>query len=232
MVDLLFSGKTVPGIKTSFWYYIAKSYDNPAIKKSIYRRILESDKSLSCIFQAIIEEIPRHYGFNRCCVKFPVFVNYIPELTRWYPNCKIIHITRDPRAMAMSRANFRGKRRIKNREAMLSFAVMQYQWTSRLHKKYERIKNYTLARYEDLLMDPEYTIKKVCEFADLEFVPQMLEPEEGQESSLTREKNAGFNKQLASNWRKAIHPYEKRIITICTQSSMKRFGYSPRSYPF
>lgn len=225
MIDLMFSGIRIPGIHGDFWYYEAKNYDEQALKERIYSRVLESDRSLGSIFKTLVEEIPRRYGFNRCCIHFPVFVNYIPRLLEWYPNGKIIHIVRDPRAMAVSRMNFRGERKLRNRKIMMLFAILQYVWTSRLHCKYKGLDNYALFRYEDLLADPERTIRGLCDFAEIDFVPQMLEPREGQASSVTGEKSAGFNKKAGSHWRKAISPLEEKVITALARKSMKRFGY-------
>jgi hypothetical protein len=231
MIDLMFLGKRIPGIHGDFWYWEAKNYGTPDLKESIYNRIVESDRSLGSIFKALLGEIPRRSGFNRCCVHFPVFVNYIPKLLEWYPNGKVVHITRDPRAMAVSRADFRGERKLRNRKLTMLFAVLQYVWTSRLHCKYNGIENYALFRYEDLLADPERTVRELCDFAEIDFVPQMLEPRKGQASSVTGEKSAGFNKKAASHWEKAVSPSEEKIITVLTRGSMKRFGYDPGSHP-
>jgi len=230
MTDLMFLGKRIPGIHGDFWYWEAKNYDTPDMKQTIYTRIAESDRSLGSIFKTLVEEIPRRYGFNKCCVHFPVFANYIPRLREWYPNGKIVHITRDPRAVAVSRANFPGQRRLKNRKIAMLFAVVQYIWTSRLHYKYKGIKNYNLFRYEDLLTDPQTTIRKLCDFTQIDFVPQMLKPREGQASSLTGEKSAGFNKKSASYWKKAISPAEEKVVTALTRKSMKRFEYAPQNH--
>lgn len=231
MIELMFSGNMIQGITASFWQYEAKKFDTPDLRESIYCRVLESDKSLSSIFKAFIEEISNKNGFNRCCVKFPVFVNYIPELLKWYPNCKIIHITRDPRAIAVSRAGFHGEKKIKNRELMMLFAMAQYIWTSKLHFKYRKINNYALFRYEDLLSNPEKTIRQLCNFAEIDFDPQMLAPQEGQASSITGKKSAGFNGEAAYRWKDAITPMEEKIITAFTIKSMKRFGYEGSMVP-
>lgn len=230
MINLMFSGQKIPGISASFWQYYVKSYDEE-LKERVFKRICESEKSLQSIFKAIIEEIPGYFGFDRCCVKFPVFVNYVPNLWEWYPNSKVIHIIRDPRAVAISRANFRGERKFKNRKMMILFTALQYVWTSRLHCKYNEHENYALFRYEDLLAEPKDTIRKICDFAELDFVPEMLEPKEGQASSVTGEKATGFNKITASHWKQVITPLEKKVITLLTASSMERFGYDPDHHP-
>ena len=53
----------------------------------------------------------------------------------------------------------------------------------------------------------------------------MLEPEEGQASSITGKKHRGFNKKSADHWRKEISTFDKKMITFITKDSMRRFGY-------
>lgn len=225
MTDLMFSGKNLPGLTATFWQSRARDFDHPEFKEIITNRLLQSDKSLESIFKAVCEEITRYSGYNQYCAKFPVFVNYVPDLLKWYPNSKVIHIVRDPRAMAISRAKFQGPKRLNNRMAMILFAVSQYVWTSRLHTKYEGIANYALFRYEDLITKPERTIRKLCDFAEIDFAPQMLEPKAGQASSITGEKRDGFDGKSLSHWRETISPWEEKVITILTRNSMRRFGY-------
>jgi hypothetical protein len=231
MIDLMFSGRKIPGIATDLWLYQVKYFDDQYLKEKIYCRILESDKSLQSIFKTLVEEIPSYFGLIKCCVKFPVFPSYIPWLLEWYPNGKIVHITRDPRAMAVSRAGFSGEMRLRNRTIMIAFVILQYMWTSRLHCKYNGFENYALFRYEDLLADPERTIRELCNFAEVNFVPQMMEPSEGQPSSVTGGKSAGFNKKAASHWRKILSPLEEKTIAALTRNSMRGFGYDPRDHP-
>ncbi len=241
MIELIFSLKCPPGITASFWCCDIKNVIDPRLKEILKTKINNSDKSLESIFKIIIDEITAFKGYNRCCVKFPVYVNHVPQLLKWYPNCKIIHITRDPRATAISRTNDPGGtlQRIKKhphfifiiREIMILFVIIQYYWTSKLHCKYKGMENYALFRYEDLLAEPEKIITKLCKFTDIDFVPDMLNPKKGQASSVTGKRQGGFNKKAASRWRDVISPFEEKIISFFTKGSMKRFGYDPRNHP-
>lgn len=241
LIELIFSRKLVPGITASFWYNDIGKVVNPNLKKIIQMRILESERSLESIFKILIEEISAFKGYNRCCVKFPVYVNHVPELLKWYPQCKIVHITRDPRAMAISRANDPEGTQIKIkkhprlgfiiRNTMIFFVIVQYIWTSKLHCKYKTIHNYALFKYEDLLAEPERLIKELCEFTEIDFVPEMLDPKEGQASSVTGKKQKGFNKKAASHWKGVISPFLESVITMLTKSSSSRFEYDPQNHP-
>ena len=246
MLELMFSSEKVPGITGPFWYTdIKRKLNDPNLKKRISNRLLGSDKSLNSIIKILIEEITYFKGHNRCCIKFPVYVNHVPELLQWYPGCKIIHIIRDPRAIAISKTNDPGgTARIINkfpylkfiiRKMMLFFVIIQYIWTSRLHLKFKGIENYALFKYEDLLVDPERVIKELCEFTKIDYVPEMLNPQhkeqKGQTSSVTGERYDSFNKKAAIHWKNVISPFEERVITLLTKSSMRRFGYDPEIHP-
>lgn len=106
LVALCFSKKSVPGLEGAFWRFEGiPAVDEPELRKQVARRIMDSDSSLGAIAKILIEEVTRFSGCDRACVKFPVDVEYIPDLIKWFPECKIVHITRDPRALAMSKSN-------------------------------------------------------------------------------------------------------------------------------
>jgi hypothetical protein len=241
MVDLIFSDKSIKGLTGWFWQADINNVKNPKFKAQFYNKILESDRSLDSIFKILIQEITDFHGTERCCIKFPVYPNYIPQLLEWYPDCKILHITRDPRAIAVSRTNDPDGTRKKIskypylsfviRKIMIYFVVLQYGWTSRIHCYYQNNRNYALFRYEDLLVDSERVVKQLCKFIEHDFKPEMLNPQKGQESSITRKKTNGFDKKAGSRWKKVISPFDKWLITFLTRKSVRRFGYNPNNHP-
>ena len=243
MIELIFSGEKIAGINGTFWEDMGKINDND-LKDKIHNKILNSDKSLENIFKIIIEETTKFKGYKRCFVKFPVYFSYIPKLLEWYPQCKVIHITRDPRAIAISKTNDPGgtQKLIKKysqinhisyfiKKIMIFFVIFQYIWDSKVHNKCKKFQNYALFRYEDLLNNPEKTILELCEFSKIKFNKRMLYPDEGEESSLTGKKRKGFDKKAAFRWKNVISPLEKKIVTFFTKNSMKRFGYDPIYHP-
>ena len=236
MVDLILSRKRIPGIHESFWYYDIGNIQDVNIDYLLKKKLLQSDRSLGSLFKIIIEEISEIKGHNRCCVKFPVYINYVHKLIQWYPKSKIVHITRDPRAIAISRTNDPGgtENKIRNyphrayiiKKSMIYFVAMQYVWASKLHCRYKGMNNYALFRYEDLLDNPEKVVKKLCSFTEVDFVLKMLDPEEGQASSVTGKKYRGFNKESATHWKRLISPIDEKILTFFTRGSARRFGYN------
>jgi hypothetical protein len=245
MVELCFAKENVPGLDSVFWKFVnIEAAENPELKREISRRIKKSDRSLGAIARILIEEITRFSGCKRACVKFPVDVGHVPELLAWFPDCKIIHITRDPRALAMSKSNDPSGTALKVmehprlawfiRKAALWRVVMQYRLTSRVHSQFKDLSNYRLFRYEDLLADTERILKQLCDFIEVDFTEDMLEPQKGrhehQPSSLTGKQQKAFDPDAVHRWKTVISPIDNFIIVCLTKSSMKELGYDPESY--
>ena len=242
MINLIFQNNGGVKLAGSFCSTLVRRVNSPYLKERLYKRIYESDRSLEAIFCALIEEITIFKGFRRCCVKFPVEFNQISELLKWYPECKIIHITRDPRATCVSRINYPGGRHKKiikqypasgpiTRKLHLIYVSMEYILTSFIHLQYASHQNYKLFRYEDLLVNPQKTIKELCGFADLEYHPNMLVPGEGQPSSITGKASRLIDIKNNFHWKSKITPIENLMILLLTKSSMGRLGYNPQKHP-
>jgi len=246
MVNLCFSKRNLPGLEGAFWRFEnIEAAKNPDIKREISRRIKRSDRSLGAIARIVIEEITRFGGCERACVKFPVDVEHIPELLAWFPNCKIMHITRDPRALAMSKTNDPSGTAIKVlqhprlawliRKLSIWFVIVQYRRTARLHRRFRHLRNYKLFGYEDLLAEPEKTLRDLCKFIEVEFTEDLLHPERGvhhhQRSSLTGKQKKAFDPSAAVRWRDVIPAVDKWLITTLTKRAMKIMEYDPDTHP-
>lgn len=246
MVEMCFSRKTIPGLEGAFWRFESiTAADNPELRKEIERRIKQSDRSLGAIVRILLEEITQFSGYRRACVKFPVDVGHIPELVGWFPNCKIIHITRDPRALAMSKGNDPSGTAIKVvehpwlawfiRKLAVWFTIKQYRLAAKLHRRFQALPNYKLFRYEDLLAEPKRTVRELCDFIEVNFTEEMLELEKGrhehQPSSLTGKRQKAFDPAAATRWKTVISPIDNVIISTLTKGSMRKLGYNPQTHP-
>lgn len=245
MIDLILSDRIIKGIDGPFWKnQFVKKLDGKEFRIELFNRIASTDKSLRSIFNCIIEVIMSKYGFTQCCVKFPVYPNFIPLLIDWYPNCKIIHITRDPRAIAISKTNDpRGANELNKkypilkpliRKIMILYVIVQYIWTSFLYQKYKGFKSYRLFRYEDLLYDPVKTVKDLCKFIDIPYHSSMIDLEKSnrlsQPSSITGVRINKIDIRGAYRWKKIASPFEKLLINSLTRESMSRLDYNPEKH--
>jgi hypothetical protein len=121
------------------------------------------------------------------------------------------------------------------RKLTACFVVGQYRHAARIHGRFQHLSNYRLFRYEDLLAQPERTLRELCEFIDEEFRDDLLHPERGrhehQPSSLTGKQQKAFDASAAVRWQTVIPPFEKWLVTSFTRSSMRKLGYNPKTHP-
>jgi hypothetical protein len=246
IVDLCFARSGIPGLDSAFWRFEnIEAAKDPQLKQAISHRIKKSDRSLGAVARIFIEEITRFSGCERACVKFPVDIGHIPELLAWFPDCRIIHITRDPRAVAMSKSNDPSGTAIRVlqhprlawliRKLAIWSVVTQYWAAARVHLQFRNLQSYRLFRYEDLLAEPEKTLKELCQFIGVEFTDDLLHPEKGvhyhQRSSLTGKQSKAFDASAGARWQDVIPVVDKWLITTLTKGSMKKLGYDPDTHP-
>lgn len=246
LVELMFSRRALPGLEGAFWRFENfECVDEEAFRSRVCREIKCSDRTIGAIFRVLLDEICRAQRCERYCVKFPVDEGHISALLQWYPDCRIVHITRDPRAIAMSRTNDPGGTALKIarypwlrlpiRQVMLLRVIWEYSRTAKHHQRYRRLENYRLYRFEDLLADPRATVENLCRFVGIEFNEEMTHPERGihqhQPSSITGKVRKALDPTAATQWRSVVSPSADALVTLGTRRSMLRLGYDPQSHP-
>jgi hypothetical protein len=239
LIETMFSKEPVTGMSGFWFWHQMRSLEGKGLKKSLYKRIMHSeDREIGALFRILIEEATRCRGRKRAVVKFPVYPVYLARLSEWCPGCRIVHVTRDPRALAASKTNDPGGvagliRRYPWMKSVFQlagkyFAIFQYMLASRVHSRFDGVPNYRLFLYEDLVSRPDKVIRELCEFCQLDFDESMLNPSAGQASSITGKTVSGFDPSRANGWKKVLSSRESKFIKNITRSSMQRFGYKPR----
>jgi hypothetical protein len=246
MVDLCFSRKHFSGLEGALWRFEGITVvDDPRFREAVVDGVCRSDRSLAAIARVIISEITRFSGYERACVKFPVDVTRMPVLLDWFPGCKIVHITRDPRGIAASKSNDPSGTAVRVaehprlawviRRSALMMVIKQYRAAARLHLELQRLPNYRLFRYEDLLASPEAVVRNLCEFIEVPFDSSFVHLERGrhehQPSSLTGRRQKALDPAAAVRWRSALSGFDRAMISMLTKKSMRQFGYDPDTHP-
>lgn len=128
------------------------------------------DCSLYSLQQGLYGAFANANDSGKWVSKWPSNINQVEGIDRYYDNPKYIHLVRDCRDVVLSN---------KNNEAGKFHPYFAAQtWRD----EQEKILNFTdetsntvhLIQYEDLLDDPETSIKSLCESLGLNFEPEML----------------------------------------------------------
>lgn len=153
--------------------------------------------------------------------KSPSYIDDLPLIAQLYPRARILHIVRDVRDHCVSLNHAWGKdmRRAAQRWALGVTAARRH--GAALGSRYEEV------RYEDLIRDPESTLKRVCSFLAVDFRAEML--------LLTRPSESlghasGARHVVADNHGKFIERMKAATLADVEQiagQAMREFGYQP-----
>jgi hypothetical protein len=163
--------------------------------------------------------------------KFPVHYSYIDTLLAWYPRCRIIHTVRDPRAIFTSQ--YYKHLRKAGGKGKYSIGITQFIHVNRsirgVRKMHHRLKasdNYYVVRYEDMVTNPEKTLKDVCRYLDIEFQEQMLKTEMVVNTSLSeRKKVKGIKRTSIDGWKQKLPRSLSGLLFQLNRDFMESFGY-------
>lgn len=151
-----------------------------------------------------------------------------PLFLKMFPQGKIVHIFRDPRDVCASYkhlTNEPGFAYLDSAFNCLSAMTMLPEMRDRYGK--DRVH---LLRAEDLSIDREATIASLCDFLEVDYSAQMLEPRkdlpgERWDVNTSFDGSLGAFAQPASRWAKHLEQAEVAFVEMVCQPIMSRYGY-------
>jgi len=188
LIDYMYSS-----IRAPYWTWLKRNIDKQAFKQ----RLLETERSEWAIFLLLMQiyaeqtkgPIPNDIILGE---ETPTHLYYVPTLMKWFPQAKIIHLFRDPRALTVSRIKdakrHHGGLRAKypslpswlHDPSITPVEVLHMTkfWFDaiHLHNRYKQLysQRYHFLRFEDMVSEPEKRIKQVCKFLNTPFEDKML----------------------------------------------------------
>jgi hypothetical protein len=215
------------------WKWIIQNVN----KDAFVNRILNSDRSERALFIIIMQVYADFYGKSIIGEKTPIHIRYVSKLLNWFPNGKIIHMLRDPRAVYVSELRRRTNMPVSApykqlRHSSLVFKLFillqttflwheSYKKSIKYKKKYK--KNYLILRFEDLVKNPERSIRKVCEFIGIKFEENMMEQSVISKGFLKGQ--SGFDKKASNRWETQIEPSANKWFLLFFYRPLKKLGY-------
>lgn len=221
LVDLMFSK-----------YYYGYFWESIKLDRvSLKERILATDRSIRAIFWAVMAESCETSGKSIPGAKYPVHVSYAFRLLSWFPECRIIHVMRDPRAFFASQiykyarqSSFSDAvKRVALYAPMLVHAMLQFSWSAKVYGANRHLSNYYLSRYEDIVLDPEGSIRRLCDFVNIDFSSSMLSIPVVDSSH--KIDDIGISRKSLESWKRRISRPSQKAIEVGTGSFMRRMGY-------
>jgi len=181
----------------------------------------------------------------RCGDKTPGYVKIMPLIESLLPEAHFIHVIRDPRPTVLSWR----KTWFAPAQDAATLAALWAEHVAAGRAAARTLRHYHEVRYEDLVLEPEATLRSVCAFIALDFEPTMLEYEARGQARLDslqprvsadgsrvipREERTRIQTNLAlppqparvRQWEVEIAADERRTIEAVTGPLMRELGYA------
>jgi hypothetical protein len=158
--------------------------------------------NVSDALRAFYELYADKQGKPRWGDKTPIYINRMLLIQRALPEARFVHLIRDGRDAALSRA----KRVLTEPTPIPKVAERWKGRILRAREQADRLPHYLEIHYEDLVRETEPTLRKVCEFVELDFSSEMLRYHERAE-----ERMAEMARDLPSEGDKPLRPADHRV---------------------
>lgn len=239
IVDMIYSGEyeRQAGWRrpSPYWFWLQQTVP----REDMERRLLTAERSERGMFGAFLRVYADMQGRPVMGEKTPTHLNYIDTLLEWFPDARVIHMLRDPRAIYVSD---RHRRRSRNRwpyswlmkaplmleTYLLVVTAVSWRRAVRRHPRLQKAYpgRYRLVRFEDVVRGATETLPGLFDFLRVEMPPSasldvVVPARHGMRSS-----GEGIDPQAADRWRERIHPFARRFLELVLRGPMRGYGYT------
>ncbi|GAB4474645.1 MAG: hypothetical protein Kow0088_10870 [Anaerolineales bacterium] len=157
--------------------------------------------------------------------KTPFNEYFSEQIFRWWQNARCIHVIRDPRD------NYATYRRKHPNLTLERFSLMWNSsfWAGMMNQKKYGADRYLMIKYEDLVVNPDQTLRIIVEFLDIQDSPTLREPTKiglrWTGNSMFKDRFEGISTAPIGRWRKELSPREEEIIRGLCRKGMQQCGY-------
>ncbi|HAW51636.1 MAG TPA: hypothetical protein DCX54_04805 [Flavobacteriales bacterium] len=195
----------------------------------IRREFSAGERSYARLFSLIGDHFAERKGKQRWGDKSLNTEKYMDDIFAVFPRAKIIHMMRDPRDRYAS-----AKTRWTQMKGLAGAGTKMWTESVRLARrgmeKYPE--NYMVVRYEDVVSDPEETLRNVCEFLEEEYVPEMVtmkgsptHRDKGGNSSYGKREVGVISTDSLARYKRVLSVGEIKFMQDFCKSGMLEFGY-------
>ena len=209
--------------------------------RRIVAELADEDVTGNELFARTMADVLRDSSAIRVCEQTPRNIYYARHLLSAYPNAKVVHVVRDPRAVLASQKDRYKIRKLGGKNVPVSevirlwlnyhpFSMMKL-WRSATQEaqSLQGEERFQVVRYEDLIGDPQATLKTVCAKLDLEFKDEMMNVPHWGSSTVAHTASAGLSSASIDKWQSVLNGAE---IAYCEARSIperESFGYADSS---
>lgn len=209
------------------------------IKSSLMLINGKTSLSGSELFHLFIEHVANDNSVSLVAEQTPRNIYYASDILEAYPDAKLIHIVRDPRAVIASQKKRWLRRKTLNAKNIPTLEMIR-EWISyhpftmtllwkkafKVGPEVMRSNRYMQLRFEDLVNHPTEVIYRICDFLNVSFVKKMLQITQLDSSVRTTDNTkVGIQKTAVDSWKKVLTVGEVSFIERRLSTEMEKIGY-------
>lgn len=212
----------------ALWRYKHVRFLDPDIGEIKDRFQAGSQWTYAELFSLFLRGFAERMGKPRWGAQTTLIERHAPELFEAYPGLRVVHMVRDPRdryeASLALWPDGRGR---------AGGAVARWLYSEGLARKWEeRFPGcYLVVRFEDLITEPEATLRDVCDFLGEDFDPAMMSMDASprhRERMVKASAGGEFvSAQFIGMYQDRIDSGESAFIELHARKAMERRGYVP-----
>ena len=237
MVQLIYSGELQRRSRlrelSPYWRWLTARVP----REDIEAYLLASDRTERGVFEAFLRIYADRRGKAVMGEKTPAHLDYVETLLEWFPDGRVVHCLRDPRAIYVSELRRRAEHAVgfPYRQLAAVPALMErfvtlevvWAWARAVHRHRELSRRYPeryrLVRFEDLVAAPEATLDRLCGFLGVAAEPRMLQQTVTSRGAMVG--HAGFDGGAAERWREHIDSRTQGAIELLLGRRLAEMGY-------
>jgi hypothetical protein len=218
-----------------FWLDFAQSQIFDSFGLSSYqlrdRLLTEQPLDFKTVFNDLMQSYAEKQGKRRWGEKTPAHYAHLATILDWYPQAQVLWIVRDPRAVAASL--------IDKAWASSQVEVHAQTWIDSVcyyDRHWASDPRVLLLQYETLVQDSTSEVRRLCQFLEEDFDPNLLKKVRSPSTLGLDTKPLSSHYQVAlspihttslEKWRSQLSPYQLAIIEHLTREGMNRYHYKP-----
>lgn len=187
-----------------------------------------SNRNVKSLIETFYKNILENSGKEQLGEQTPDHTPYLESINNLFPNAKIIHLIRDGRDCSLSQIKRRKDYNIfKSAKLWNAYNELLLKFGQNNKERYLCIK------YEELIANPERTIKSICSFLNEPYISSMLDYQKGgfaiSNVNMTEDHSNLVKNVMKNNcnkWVTGFSSNELKIFESIAGKTLQKFGYT------
>ncbi len=182
------------------------------------------------VLDALYRKMIAPQGAHRWGDKTPSYVRYLPAIQNIFSEAQFIHLIRDGRDATLSaREKWSAYQRVYMTDIYLLMQWVQNVQAGQAFGRKQNNRTYYEIRYENLVLDPESTLKDLCDFLGESFHPAMLDHTALATQVIQADGHLEVTQPIRTTslgrWKVEMDPFRKKLADHVAGPTLQLLGY-------